>query len=56
LKTELKTAKNRESTLAQLASQREAAVNKFLSGWDKKAKAALEKAVVSKKKKKKKSK
>jgi hypothetical protein len=56
LKAETKLAKKRENATALLASQREAAANKFLRGWDKKANAALEKSLAIKKKKKKKAK
>jgi hypothetical protein len=50
LKAEIKSTKKRESAAAHLASQREAAVNKFLISWDKKASAALEKSLSIKKK------
>jgi hypothetical protein len=50
LKAEIKSTKKRESAAALLASQREAAVNKFLISWDKKASAALEKSLSVKKK------
>jgi hypothetical protein len=50
LKAEIKSTKKRESAAALLASQREAAVNKFLISWDKKASAALEKSLSIKKK------
>ena len=53
LKTDIKLTKKRENATALLASQREAAANKFLRSWDKKANAALEKALATKKKKKK---
>jgi len=54
LRAEIKLTKKRENATALLASQREAAANKFLRGWDKKANAALEKSLAVKKKKKKK--
>ena len=50
LKAEIKSTKKRESAAALLATQREAAVNKFLISWDKKASAALEKSLSVKKK------
>jgi hypothetical protein len=53
LKAEIKLTKKRENATALLANQREAAANKFLRGWDKKANAALEKSLAIKKKKKK---
>ena len=48
LKAEIKLTKKRESATALLASQREAAANKFLRSWDKKASAALEKSLATK--------
>ena len=45
LKSALKSARKRADAVADLSGQRDAAVGKFLKGWDKKAMSALEKSL-----------
>ncbi len=52
LRDEFKSAAKREAVLARLEDQRDAAIEKFLHSWDKKAMAALEKSLKPRKKKK----
>ena len=52
LKNDLKDAGKREVAASKLTAQRDAAVGKFLSKWDKNASASLEKTLQKKKKKK----
>jgi hypothetical protein len=52
LKSELKNIRKRADAVAGLSGKRDAAVEKFLKGWDKKAMSALEKSLQPKKKKK----
>lgn len=52
LKSELKNTRKRADAVAGLSGKRDAAIGKFLKGWDKKAMSALEKSLQPKKKKK----
>ena len=52
LRNDLKSAGLREAAVVNLTSKRDAAVGKFLSVWDKKAKSALDKSLKPKQKKK----
>lgn len=52
LRNDLKSAGLREAAVVSLTSKRDAAVGKFLSVWDKKAKSALDKSLKPKQKKK----
>ena len=52
LKIELKSSIKRADAVVNLSGQRDAAVEKFIKGWDKKAMSALEKSLSPKKKKK----
>ncbi|MCP4487994.1 MAG: hypothetical protein GY820_11835 [Gammaproteobacteria bacterium] len=52
LKSDLKSAKKREDAMSKMMSSRDAAVGKFLNGWDKKAMLVVEKSLKGKKKRK----
>ncbi len=52
LQNDLRNAKKREDAMSKMMSKRDAAVGRFLNGWDKKAMSAVEKSLKGKKRKK----